>query len=75
MHGAITSFRITNRTSEQDNAAIAKYLLEQHNIFTIERDGPANGSCVRVTPALFTPREHVDRLATAVRDVAERFRA
>src|SRR5699024_4275784 len=73
MYGALTSFRITGRTATKDNAAIAQYLFERHNIFTVERDGPSNGSCVRVTPALFTPHEHVDQLAVALRDVAERF--
>ncbi|WP_222850138.1 aminotransferase class V-fold PLP-dependent enzyme [Allosaccharopolyspora coralli] len=74
MYGAITSFRVTGRTTEEDNAAIAKYLFDRYRVFTVERDGPVKGSCVRVTPALFTPLEHVDRLALALRDVAARFR-
>ncbi|WP_243794826.1 aminotransferase class V-fold PLP-dependent enzyme [Saccharopolyspora gloriosae] len=75
MYGAITSFRITGRTTETDNEAIADYLLQEHGIFTVAREGPLRGSCVRVTPALFTTREHVDRLAVALRDAADRFRA
>lgn len=75
MYGAITSFRVTGRTSEEDNAAIAKYLFDRYRILTVERDGPVKGGCVRVTPALYTLPEHVDHLATALQDVAERFRA
>ncbi|WP_405961246.1 aminotransferase class V-fold PLP-dependent enzyme [Streptomyces sp. NBC_00024] len=74
MYGAITSFRVTGRTSEADNLAIAQYLFDQHRIFTVRRGGPAKGDCVRVTPALFTPTDHIDRLCTALRDVAQRFR-
>ncbi|MEV6742024.1 aminotransferase class V-fold PLP-dependent enzyme [Streptomyces sp. NPDC051104] len=75
MSGAITSFRVTGRTSESENAAIAKYLLERHRIFTVQRGGPVGGDCVRVTPALFTLSHHVDALAEALHDVATRFRA
>lgn len=75
MYGAITSFRIAGRTSQADNEAIARYLLEEHGIFTVRRGGVAHGDCVRVTPAQFTLTEHVDRLADALPDVARRFRA
>jgi selenocysteine lyase/cysteine desulfurase len=75
MYGAITSFRVTGRTSEADNTAIAKYLLDRHRIFTVQRGGPAKGDCVRVTPALFTLSHHVDALARALHDVATRFGA
>lgn len=75
MYGAITSFRVKGRTSKEDNAAIAKYLFDRYRIFTVERDGPTEGCCVRVTPALFTPIEHVDLLAVALNDIANRFRA
>ncbi|WP_240809170.1 aminotransferase class V-fold PLP-dependent enzyme [Microbispora catharanthi] len=73
MYGTITAFRITGRTSEADNVAIRKYLLDRYRIFTVRRGGPARGDCVRVTPALFTSRDDVDLLATAIRDVARRF--
>jgi selenocysteine lyase/cysteine desulfurase len=75
MYGAITSFRVTGRTSESENTAIASYLMDRHRVFTVQRDGPAKGDCVRVTPALFTLSHHVDALATALRDVATRFRS
>lgn len=57
MYGAIMSFRVTGRTSKADNKAISEYLFDRYGIFTVERDGPVNGSCVRVIPAVFTLRE------------------
>ncbi|XXY48504.1 aminotransferase class V-fold PLP-dependent enzyme [Sorangium sp. So ce269] len=75
MYGGITSFRIAGRTSEADNTAIADHLMETHRIFTVRRGGLAKGDCVRVTPALFTSADDVDRLASALVEVAHRFRA
>ncbi|WP_436764115.1 aminotransferase class V-fold PLP-dependent enzyme [Streptosporangium sp. V21-05] len=74
MYGAMTAFRITGRTSEADNVAIAKDLMDRHRIFTVRRGGPVRGDCVRVTPALFTSRDQVDLLAVAVRELASRMR-
>ncbi|WP_437909768.1 aminotransferase class V-fold PLP-dependent enzyme [Sorangium sp. So ce327] len=75
MYGAITSFRIAGRTSEADNVAIADYLMDTHRIFTVRRGGLAKGDCVRVTPALYTSVDDVNRLASALVDVAHRFRS
>ncbi|WP_433239402.1 aminotransferase class V-fold PLP-dependent enzyme [Streptosporangium sp. CA-135522] len=74
MYGTITAFRIAGRVSEADNVAITDRLFERYRIFTVRRGGPAKGDCVRVTPALFTSRDDVDLLATAVRDLARRLR-
>ena len=70
MYGAITSFRLRGRTSHDDNVALAKLLLDEHRIFTVHRDGPASGSCVRVTPALATRMSDCDALAAAIRSLA-----
>ena len=35
---------------------------------------PVRGDCVRVTPALFTSRDDVDLLATALRGIVSRMR-
>ncbi len=70
MHGAITSFRVRGRTSDQDNRAVAKELLDRHGIFTVHRGGVAEGSCVRVTPALCNSFADVDALAVALLDLA-----
>ncbi|MFK3737247.1 aminotransferase class V-fold PLP-dependent enzyme [Massilia sp. TN1-12] len=64
---AIASFRVRGRTSVADNVALAKRLLAEHGVFTVMRDGLASGACVRVTPAIFTPLEHMDRLAAALK--------
>ncbi|MEP9358301.1 aminotransferase class V-fold PLP-dependent enzyme [Sphingomonas sp. KR3-1] len=69
-YGAITSFRLKGQTSHEANVALAKRLLEAHGIFTVHRDGLASGSCVRVTPALATTMEEVDRLVAALRTIA-----
>jgi selenocysteine lyase/cysteine desulfurase len=69
LHGGITSFRLSGRTSEADNIAIAKRLLDDHRIFTVHRSGPARGACVRVTPALFNNANDMARLVAALRDM------
>lgn len=70
MHGAITSFRVRGRTSDQDNRAVSKELLNRHGIFTVHRSGIAGGSCVRVTPALCNSLADVDALAIALLELA-----
>jgi isopenicillin-N epimerase len=70
LHGGITSFRIAGLTSEADNKAVAKRLLDQHGIFTVHRTGVAKGACVRVTPAVFNMPGEMDRLARALVEIA-----
>ncbi len=70
LHGGITSFRIAGLTSEADNKAVAKRLLDQHGIFTVHRTGVAKGACVRVTPAVFNMPGEMDRFARALREIA-----
>jgi selenocysteine lyase/cysteine desulfurase len=67
---ALTSFRMTGRTSVADNRALAKQLLDQFGVFTVDRDGPARGACVRVTPGIFTRAADVDHLVAALRTLA-----
>ncbi|MGA0603433.1 aminotransferase class V-fold PLP-dependent enzyme [Caulobacter sp. KR2-114] len=64
---ALTSFRLKGQGSPQQNRALAKALLDRFNIFTVARDGVAAGSCVRVTPALFTTEAEVDQLVQALK--------
>lgn len=66
LSGAIGSFRLRGATSLEANIALARRLAAEHGVFTIHRDGMASGACVRVTPAVFTPDWHPDRLAAAV---------
>jgi isopenicillin-N epimerase len=66
MYGALTSFRVKGKVTPEENKAIARRLMEQFSIFTVARHGPAGGSCVRVTPALFTRTSELDRLVEAL---------
>lgn len=70
LSSAIASFRLRGRTSMADNVALARRLLQEHGIFTVERDGLAAGACVRATPSIFTSEAEVDRLSAALRKVA-----
>jgi isopenicillin-N epimerase len=70
-YGAITAFRLKGQTSHDANVALAKRLLDEHGIFTVHRDGLASGSCVRVTPALATTMEEVDRFVAALGKIAQ----
>jgi isopenicillin-N epimerase len=71
LHGGITSFRLQGRTSTADNIAVAKRLLDEFRIFTVHRDGPAAGACVRVTPALFNTMADMDALAAALKIIGQ----
>ena len=70
LYGAITSFRLRGRRTRAENDAVAATLLERHRIFTVRRDGLASGSCIRVTPALATRIEDLDRFVGALRTIA-----
>jgi isopenicillin-N epimerase len=67
LYGGITSFRLAGLGSTADNIVLARKLLEEHGIFTVHRTGVAGGSCVRITPSLFTTRSHIDRLVSALK--------
>ena len=66
MHAGITSFRLTGVTTMAANAALRKTLFDRWRIFTVERDGPARGACVRVAPSFINTTDDIDRLITAV---------
>lgn len=70
LHAGITSFRFNGKTSVADNKAIVEHLLKKHGIFTVHRDGVANGACVRVTPSIYNRAEDCTRLAGALRLIA-----
>ena len=70
MVAGITSFRLRGRTSREDNDRIVDELLTTHGIFTARRAGLERGDCIRVTPALYTKVEDVDRFARALKSLA-----
>ncbi len=63
----ITAFRRKGRVSDADNQALARELFDRFGVFTVHRAGLASGACVRVTPAIFTSADDVDRLAAALK--------
>lgn len=67
---AIASFRLREKSSLRDNVATAARLVKEFGIFTVHRDGLASGACVRVTPSIFTPESHLDKLVDALRKIA-----
>lgn len=69
---ALTSFRLHGRGSREANLATARTLLEEFDIFTVQRTGIAHGDCIRVTPALHNLPADLDRFADALRTLAAR---
>jgi len=70
MTGVVTSFRLKGKTSFEDNLALARTLAEQYGVFTVAREGPAGGSCIRVTPSYYTTTAQLERLVKALRVLA-----
>lgn len=66
LYGATTSFRLHGQTTPAANIAITDLLLNRFGIMTVHRVGLAAGTCIRVTPSLFTSIADVDRLAQAL---------
>jgi selenocysteine lyase/cysteine desulfurase len=70
MVAAITSFRLHGRGTREENQAIVRELFDRFGLFTVWRNGPAKGDCVRVTPALYNTPADTDKLADALRTLA-----
>lgn len=70
MRGAITSFRLAGQVTPAANQALARRLAQDFGIFTVARDGPLGGSCIRVTPSYFTTTAQLDQLVNAIRTLA-----
>ncbi|MGH7561989.1 MAG: aminotransferase class V-fold PLP-dependent enzyme [Gemmatimonadales bacterium] len=69
---AITSFRLHGRGTREENQAVVRELFDGYGLFTVWRNGPARGDCVRVTPALYNTPAHADRLASALKELGAR---
>lgn len=69
MSAGITSFRVAGKTNAADNNALVTQLREKHGIFAVRRGGVAKGQCIRISPALYTRDDDVDRLVAALRDL------
>jgi selenocysteine lyase/cysteine desulfurase len=70
MVAAITSFRLHGRGTREENQAVVRELFDRFGLFTVWRNGPARGDCVRVTPALYNTPADAGKLADALRTLA-----
>lgn len=68
--GAITSFRLHERTTGEENRALVRQMVDDFGIFTVARTGIAGGDCIRVTPALYNLLPDVSKLANALKELA-----
>ncbi|AKJ27571.1 aminotransferase class V-fold PLP-dependent enzyme [Caldimonas brevitalea] len=69
MVGGITSFRLRGRGSPAEADAVVAALRDRHGVLTVRRAGPVRGDVVRVTPAIYTRREDLDRLVEGLREL------
>lgn len=70
LRSAIAAFRLRGQASPEASRALAARLHDEFGIQVVHRDGLASGSCVRVTPAVFTLASEVDRLVDALGTIA-----
>lgn len=70
LYAGICSFRLRGHHDVVSNLALAKRLLDEYGIFTVQRDGLASGACIRATPAVFTRVADVAALADAIERLA-----
>ena len=70
MVGGITSFRLKDRKTKEENQRLVEEILTRYGLFTVWRTGIERGDCVRVTPALYNGPQDVDRLAAALKQLA-----
>ena len=61
------SFRLAGKPSLQDAAALQRRLEEDFGIFTVVRKGLASGSCVRITPQVFTTPDEIGQFVDAMK--------
>jgi selenocysteine lyase/cysteine desulfurase len=68
LSSAISAFRLKGKPGRKTCGA-GNTLALQHGIFTVPRNGLVSGSCIRVTPGIFTPESHIDALLKAMQKV------
>lgn len=64
-------FRLRNATSKEEVSTLQRRLQNEFGIFTVLRDGLSSGCCIRVTPQIFTPLNHINKLVNAIKKIAE----
>jgi selenocysteine lyase/cysteine desulfurase len=64
------SFRLEARNSVADARELQQRLENEFGIFTVIRVGLASGSCVRITPQVFTSPDEISQLVDAMKKLA-----
>jgi isopenicillin-N epimerase len=67
----ITSFRLNGGVSSEHNQRIVETLRDRYGLLTARRTGIARGDCVRITPAIYNSAADLDRLAAAIKELAQ----
>lgn len=63
-------FRLSGKTSYEDNQALQLRLEKEFGIFTVVRKDLSAGANIRVTPQTFTPVGHMQKLVDALKVIA-----
>jgi len=63
------SFRLQARNSVADARELQQRLENDFGIFTVIRVGLASGSCVRITPQVFTSPDEISKLVDAMKNL------
>lgn len=66
----MASFRLAGRTTAADATELQQRLEKEFGIFTVIRVGLASGSCVRITPQVFTSADEISTLVNAMEKLA-----
>jgi selenocysteine lyase/cysteine desulfurase len=64
------AFRLKGQATPADATALQQRLENDFGIFTVIRVGLAGGSCVRITPQVFTSPDEINTLVRAMEDLA-----
>jgi len=64
------SFRLKGRHAKKDVTALQQRLEQEFGIFTVVRNGLASGSCIRITPQVFTTPDELAQLVDALKRLA-----
>jgi isopenicillin-N epimerase len=67
LYCGITALRFTRQADQQ---LMVQRLLQEYQLFTVARSGAAFGPCIRITPGLVTPLEHITQLTRALQALA-----
>ena len=66
-YAAIGAFRLPGQRDWAQAQAAQKRFLDRHRMLVVAKQGLASGPVLRVTPAIFTTTDELDRLAAAIR--------